>query len=106
VLYVQILLTDWLLVNKNTTIAIDGLVGSETIGAIRQFQAANTAVVDGLVEPNRSTINALENKHIATLLGSTELTAQASSSRTSGTDSPAIEPGLADAYLNMLRGKG
>lgn len=105
VLYVQILLTDWLLVTKNTSIAIDGLVGPMTIGAIRQFQAAKTSVVDGLVEPERSTIKALESEHISTLLGSIALTTLAPGINRPSAEPLSLSPELADAYLNKLRGK-
>jgi hypothetical protein len=109
VLYVQILLADWLLVNKNTSIPIDALMGPKTIDAIRQFQVSNTAVVDVLIEPNRSTIRALETKHISSLESSIRLTLQTKGfPRLVGGDASVrlqSSPPLVDAYLRMLRGK-
>jgi len=41
-------------------IAVDGIVGSETIGAISAFQRRNTRVVDGRIDPGGPTAIALE----------------------------------------------
>jgi peptidoglycan hydrolase-like protein with peptidoglycan-binding domain len=48
-------------------IAIDGLVGPETIGAIRQFQQQELGFQDGRVDPNNKTINRLNQ--VATAAG-------------------------------------
>src|SRR5258708_4460552 len=48
---VQFLLNDWRARNGRNPIAQDGLVGPETIGAIRDFQSAVTHLVDGRVDP-------------------------------------------------------
>jgi peptidoglycan hydrolase-like protein with peptidoglycan-binding domain len=41
-------------------IAVDGIVGPETIGAITAFQRGNTRVIDGRVDPHGPTIATLE----------------------------------------------
>jgi peptidoglycan hydrolase-like protein with peptidoglycan-binding domain len=109
-MYVQILLSDWLLVHGKPAIAIDGIVGSQTASAIREFQQENTAVVDGLVEPDRSTIKALEKRHLETIAQYTFIApAIAEYSSRQGTKretAPSISAaGLVDVYLNRLRGK-
>jgi len=57
---VQFLLNDWRERNGRTPITEDGLVGPETIGAIRDFQSTVTHVVDGRVDPAGRAIGALE----------------------------------------------
>lgn len=110
VLYVQILLLDWLLQNGRSPIALDGVVGNETISAIRSFQQLNIAVVDGLVEQNRSTIKALEARHIAALkdsvLVSPHLAAVrlAYAARPREVRRPFSSTDFVEAYLNRLRG--
>jgi peptidoglycan hydrolase-like protein with peptidoglycan-binding domain/HAMP domain-containing protein len=42
-------------------ITVDGLVGPQTIGAIKAFQAGEGIVADGRVDPGRATITALES---------------------------------------------
>lgn len=84
VTYVQILLSDWLLSKGKLAIAIDGIAGPKTIGAIRLFQQSNTAVVDGLVEPNRSTIKALERCHMEVLRSSISLSPYLAAARNRG----------------------
>lgn len=66
--YVQLLLADWQMVNSQQPIKVDGIVGPKTIAAIRAFQAKNIAVTDGLVEPNRSSIKALERSHLKVVM--------------------------------------
>jgi hypothetical protein len=63
VFYVQFLLSDWLYRGGNGTIAIDGLVGPETISTIQRFQKANDCTVDGRVDVDNQTINCLESLH-------------------------------------------
>lgn len=48
-------------------IAVDGIVGPETIGAITAFQRLNTRVVDGRIDPHGPTIAALE-RSVATVV--------------------------------------
>lgn len=43
-----------------TALALDGVVGSKTVGAITEFQTVAGAVVDGRVDPGLATITALE----------------------------------------------
>jgi hypothetical protein len=57
---VQFLLNDWRQRNGRRGIAQDGLVGPETIGAIRDFQGTVTHLVDGRVDTAGPSIAALE----------------------------------------------
>ncbi len=57
---VQFLLNDFRGRNGRPPIAQDGLVGPETIGAIREFQAAVTHVVDGRLDPAGPAMKAIE----------------------------------------------
>src|SRR4051794_40070727 len=59
VVLVQFLLNDWRERNRRSPIAQDGLVGPQTIGAIRDFQETMTHVVDGRVDPAGPSMNAL-----------------------------------------------
>jgi len=60
VVRVQSLLNEFRSRNGRALITVDGKVGPETIGAIRDFQQAVTRVVDGRVDPNGPAITALE----------------------------------------------
>lgn len=68
VMYVQLLLCDWRIRRGRDEIAIDGNCGSETIQAIRDFQAVETAVADGLVEVNKNTIAKLQQRHVEAMV--------------------------------------
>jgi len=57
---VQYLLNDWRQRNGRKAIAEDGLVGPETIGAIRDFQGTVTHLVDGRIDPAGASMRALE----------------------------------------------
>src|SRR6266849_8000162 len=57
---VQFLLNDWRGRNGRRPIAQDGLVGPETIGAIRDFQGTVTHLIDGRVDPAGPAMGALE----------------------------------------------
>ena len=64
--YVQLLLNDWRQSRKvEPLLVVDGIVGPLTNAAIRDFQKANTGVVDGRVDCNGPTIKHLEFLHIA-----------------------------------------
>jgi peptidoglycan hydrolase-like protein with peptidoglycan-binding domain len=61
VVRVQSLLNQFRSQNGRTPISVDGKVGPETIGAIRDFQQATTSVVDGRVDPDGPAIKKLED---------------------------------------------
>ena len=63
--YVQYLLTDWRLSSGGRSLAIDGIAGPLTIAAIREFQRANSGVVDGRVDPNGPAVRWLEYCHLS-----------------------------------------
>jgi hypothetical protein len=44
-------------------IAVNGLVGLQTIGAITTLQQGRTNVVDGRIDPHGPTLRALENQN-------------------------------------------
>jgi peptidoglycan hydrolase-like protein with peptidoglycan-binding domain len=60
VIRVQSLLNEFRSRNGRALIGVDGKVGAETIGAIRDFQQAVTHVVDGRIDPDGPAITALE----------------------------------------------
>src|SRR5436309_3536053 len=64
VFFVQLLLADWQARRGDTPIAVDGVVGSETVTAIRAFQGATTGVVDGRVDPGGPALERLEGSYI------------------------------------------
>lgn len=66
--YVQFLLNDWRRDKGLSTLAEDGIVGPLTNAAIRDFQKAQTGIVDGRVDVNGPTIRKLEYLHIARLV--------------------------------------
>jgi hypothetical protein len=53
--------------NRLPPIAVDGIVGPETVGAITAFQNRNTRVVDGRIDPLGPTIAVLE-RSVATIV--------------------------------------
>jgi len=64
--YVQFLLNDWRHAKGITPpLAVDGIVGPLTNAAIREFQKAETGIVDGQVDVNGPTIKHLEYLHLA-----------------------------------------
>src|SRR5262245_1610778 len=100
VLYVQILLADWLLANGQQPIEVDGIVGPKTASAIRASQNANTPVVDGLVEPGRASIRSLEERHLVLVMSSIQIRPQYRRRAL-----PSYLPSQwSEAYLNKLRG--
>jgi peptidoglycan hydrolase-like protein with peptidoglycan-binding domain len=64
--YVQLLLNDWRHAKRITpTLVVDGIVGPLTDAAIREFQKAETGIVDGRVDVNGPSIKKLEYLHLA-----------------------------------------
>src|SRR5579871_4017090 len=63
VYYVQFLLCDYRCRNFAPPITVDGIVGPETIGAIRAAQQDFAGTVDGRVDPKGPTLSALERAH-------------------------------------------
>lgn len=61
--HVQSLLNDWRHQNQLPPIAVDGLVGPQTISAILEFQQRVTHIVDGRVDPSGPAITQLEGQH-------------------------------------------
>jgi peptidoglycan hydrolase-like protein with peptidoglycan-binding domain len=74
-LYVQFLLNDWRSQNGLTPIAVDGLVGPETIAAIQLFQLQVTKIVDGRVDPAGPALQNLERLHMGVILDGIQLSA-------------------------------
>lgn len=66
---VQQLLNNWRGKNFLPSIAVDGFIGPQTIGAIRVFQQRVTGIVDGRVDPNGPAIRALEEVEAGPGLG-------------------------------------
>jgi hypothetical protein len=68
--YVQTLLNDWLIRTGDFGIDIDGIVGDQTIGAIKKFQreALGFEFPDGLVEPGLNSIQVLQEFHITQII--------------------------------------
>lgn len=66
--YVQFLLNDWRRKKGLPTLAEDGIAGPLTNAAIRDFQKAETGIVDGRVDVNGTTIRKLEYLHIVRLV--------------------------------------
>jgi peptidoglycan hydrolase-like protein with peptidoglycan-binding domain len=65
VYYVQFLLCDYRCRNFIPPIKVDGIVGPETIGAIRAAQQDFAGTVDARIDPKGPTITALERAHLA-----------------------------------------
>jgi peptidoglycan hydrolase-like protein with peptidoglycan-binding domain len=64
VTFVQHLLNDWRGRSGLESIAVDGLPGPETNGAIIDFQTTVTGVVDGVISAAGPAIAALEHQHL------------------------------------------
>ncbi|MFJ5778890.1 hypothetical protein [Streptomyces sp. NPDC093094] len=60
--YVQALLNVFRAEQGRDALELDGLVGPLTIGAVEEFQAAETGIVDGRVDPGAQAIAALERQ--------------------------------------------
>ncbi|TAJ84530.1 peptidoglycan-binding domain-containing protein [Reyranella sp.] len=63
--YVQFLLNEWRRPRGLKVLAVDGIPGPLTDAAIRDFQKAETGVVDGRVDCDGPSIRRLEYLHIA-----------------------------------------
>ncbi len=70
---VQHLLNDWLGRKNARLLAVDGVAGPLTIGAIRDAQRAFGGVVDGRVDPAGPTINWLFRNFMDAMLGGVKL---------------------------------
>jgi peptidoglycan hydrolase-like protein with peptidoglycan-binding domain len=104
VTYVQILLADYRMRNGKSPIAIDGLVGSETIAAIRDFQSRLIGFVDGRVDPGKKTISLLESLHLQSLFqGTFNPKARFYGSTVQPKPSPLLLKKVAKQYLKMLK---
>jgi peptidoglycan hydrolase-like protein with peptidoglycan-binding domain/Sec-independent protein translocase protein TatA len=57
---IQNLLNDWLSGTVHPAIVVDGMVGPQTIGAIRNFQRTNRLVVDGRIDAGGPTLRLLD----------------------------------------------
>lgn len=57
---VQELLNVWLEKQVRTLLRVDGIAGPKTIAAIKDFQRFNNFFVDGRIDPDAHTIQALE----------------------------------------------
>jgi peptidoglycan hydrolase-like protein with peptidoglycan-binding domain len=66
---VQRLLNDVRVRTGQPRLAVDGIVGPKTIGAIELYQRTNGLVTDGRVDISGQTIKRLMSDHIATLEG-------------------------------------
>jgi peptidoglycan hydrolase-like protein with peptidoglycan-binding domain len=103
--YVQSLLNISREVDGLEALALDGRNGPKTIAAIRAFQTIAISVVDGLVEPGRATIRALEAQ-ISDVIG--ELRTISSLALVVGYEpiqeepAPESEPTLDDSQLMAL----
>ena len=58
--YIQLTLNVWRQKHNRVPIKVDGKIGPETIGAIRDFQQTVTKIVDGRVDPAGASEKALE----------------------------------------------
>jgi hypothetical protein len=65
--YVQLLLNDWHQRSQIAEIAVDGILGGETVGAISQFQNAVFGTSDGAVDIGHFTMRTLEEDHFRSL---------------------------------------
>lgn len=102
VLYVQVLLSDWLIRKGRAPITIDGLCGTQTIQAIQTFQQAETGLADGRADPNGPTIRALQKKHIQALASGQLLKPIPADLPVGRIGAQSVEK-LAETYLAKLR---
>jgi peptidoglycan hydrolase-like protein with peptidoglycan-binding domain len=104
--YVQFLLNDWRR-NKNLkTLVEDGIAGPLTSAAIREFQKAETGIVDGRIDVNGPAIRRLEYLHILRIANQVyvpTLEHYTILSMIPPALGPVTIPRLANRYLNALR---
>ncbi|MFI5566953.1 hypothetical protein ACIA6T_06165 [Streptomyces sp. NPDC051740] len=103
--YVQALLNVFRVEGGRPELALDGLVGPLTFGAIEEFQAAVTGIVDGRVDPGAQAITALEQQTAGVLdeLRAVTMFALLLSHRPAEEEPPVVEdPVLDDAELRTL----
>jgi peptidoglycan hydrolase-like protein with peptidoglycan-binding domain len=104
--YVQFLLNDWRREKGLETLAEDGIAGPLTDTAIRDFQQAETGIVDGRVDVDGPAIRKLEYLHIIRLAGyfdSPIVEHYAIRSMTPPMVGPVTISGQADRYLTAIR---
>jgi hypothetical protein len=70
---VQSLLNDWRSNCRKSPIAVDGIVGPQTIGAIVDFQKAEVGLSDGRCDPRGPTIGKLARRHFESLVKSIKI---------------------------------
>lgn len=103
--YVQALLNIRLEDSGRQMLVADGQTGPLTIGAIQDFQSSQLGFADGLVEPGRSTITALEAQVEAffpEIKAVTALATVLSFEPAEVEPQPEEEPPMSDAELQSL----
>jgi peptidoglycan hydrolase-like protein with peptidoglycan-binding domain len=104
--YVQFLLNDWRRGRGRPTLVEDGIAGPLTSAAIREFQKAETGIVDGRIDTNGAAIRKLEYRHILRLVNEVyvySLEHYAILSMTPPRFGPVTMPLQANQYLTALR---
>ena len=71
---VQLLLNEWLSSRSLQAIAVDGIAGPKTIGAIKKFQQAGTGRVTGRCDPNGPSIRHLARHQFQRLAENVKVT--------------------------------
>jgi len=102
VFFVQLLLNDWRVRNQRNPIAVDGLVGQETVGAIEEFQRRVTGKVDGRVDPAGPAIEKLEEFHFQGILSGEWYLPHSRFRRQVAADNPLVRRAH-EEYLKALR---
>lgn len=108
VLIIQSALNVWRVKNGRGPIAVDGLIGPETTGAILDFQQSSSLGADGRIDPNGPTVARLKEELgsevlifapvVTQLLEQLDLVVQASLSAPTGT-----QPLYSDVILQVSR---
>jgi peptidoglycan hydrolase-like protein with peptidoglycan-binding domain len=103
--YVQALLNIRLSDTGQQALDVDGKVGPLTIGAINEFQSSQLGFADGLIEPDRNTITALEAQVVGffpELKAMTALATVLSFEPAEAEPQPEEEPAMSDAELQTF----
>jgi len=103
--YVQALLNIRLADTGLQTLDVDGKIGPLTIGAIQDFQSSQLGFADGLVEPDKNTISALEalvTDFFSEIKAMTALATVLSFEPTDVEPQPEDEPPMSDAELQSF----
>ena len=103
VLYVQLLLCDWLVRTGRAEIAIDGACGPMTISAIITFQNEETSVTDGLIEVDKNTIKRLQDKHVENMVSGVFTSPVDVEGFPFGRVENSVVKTMVDSYLSTLR---